>query len=102
MFESKIFKIFHASKGQKTEGTKQSRTETKEKEKIEEKWTDLKTEVRVGCCGVGCCVWVAADCGVLQLVLRVGCCGVGCCRVGCCGWCCVWGAAVWAVGCCGC
>ena len=30
MFESKIFRIFHASKRQKTEGTKQSRTETKE------------------------------------------------------------------------
>ena len=37
--------------------------------------------MRVGCCGVGCCVWVAADCRVL--------------RVGCCSWCCVWGAAVW-------
>ena len=43
--------------------------------------------MRVGCCGVGCCVWVAADCGVL--------------RVGCCSWCCVWGAAVWGAAGCG-
>ena len=48
-------------------------------------------EVRVGCCGVGCCVWGAADCGVLRLVLRVGCCGVGCCGL--------WGAAVWGAAC---
>ena len=45
----------------------------------------LRLVLRVGCCGVGCCVWGAAAgaacgvlrCGVLRLVLRVGCCGVG-------------------------